>query len=173
VTRQSDELKKIIKEAKELDAATAARVLVVIADTLEAFEKQVEEFKQQMRETNVGVQKSFIDTGSTIQSLREELSDYRNERNQSELLEKKIAFEIANKRVVSGLTTVEKMEIGKVVDTAMKADKIDIRGIKVPSRFVPWMIVGVFLLLVLMLFVFPDVIAQILLRMAGVVGEMP
>lgn len=170
MTRQSDELKKIVKEAKELDAATAARVLVVIADTLEAFENQVGEFKQQARETNVNVQKSFIDTNGTIQSLRTELADYRTERNQSEFLEKKVAFEIAEKRATSNLTTQEKMEIGKVVDTALKADRIDIRGIKVPSKFLPWLIVGIFILLILMLFVFPDTIAQILLRLAGVMG---
>jgi hypothetical protein len=170
MTKQSDDLKKIVKDAKELDAATAARVLVVIADIMEGFEEQVIEFQQQARETNMHVQKSFIDTGVTIQGLREELAKTREDRNQSELYEKKIAFEIASKRVDTSLTTQQLRQVEKVVDSTMNADKIDIRGIKVPSKFLPWIIVSVFALLVLMLFIFPDAIAQILLRLAGAIG---
>jgi hypothetical protein len=188
MTKQSDDLRDIVRTAKNLDAATATRVLVVIADIVESLEEKIKEFQQQARETNVVVQKTFIETSEKIQDLRVELAKVREERNQAELLAAKIAYEIANKRVASNLTTQQKIQIDGMVDKALKAekaevdkaigvaisaDKIDIRGYKIPSRFLPWFAVGLFIFSIIVLLVFPDIVAQILLRLAGSIGVKP
>jgi len=173
MTKPSEELKRVMKEAQELDSKTALRVLIIVDDSIQEFRDQILEFQQQARETNVNVQKAFIDTGATVQTLRSELAAYRLERNASELEEKAKAFEIAKRRANSTMTTSERIEVEKVVSTALNADKIDIRGIKVPTKFLPWIIIGSFLLTAMILLLFPDVVAQILLRLAGMIDGAP
>ena len=171
MTKQSDELKEIVKSAKELDAKTSARVLVVVADIMEQFEERILEFQQAARETNVNVQKSFIETRETIQSLRTELAEYRLERNTSELKEKAMAFEIAKGR--STLSTQERMEVDKAVQMAMSRDKIDIRGIKISTRQFGYILIGVVLLLAMSIIFLPDAISQILIRLGSMIGGAP
>lgn len=165
MTKQSDELKEVIRKAHELDSATAAKVLVIVDDSLEEFREEVREFKRQMRETDANVQKRILDTKESINLLASQLIEYRLERNTSELEKAQKDLEIAKRRAT--LTTSEIKAVERIVTKAVDDDKVDIRGIKIPSRLLPWLIVGVFTLLVLMLFVFPDTIAQILLRLAG------
>lgn len=118
MTKQSDELKQIIKDAHELDAKTAAQVLVVVDNSLESFEEQIEEFRKQIRETNATVLKRILDTDASILKLADSLSQYRLERNTSEVEKAKKDLEIAERRAV--LSTQEKLVLKEVVGDELK-----------------------------------------------------
>lgn len=172
MTKQSDELRAIVKNAKELDAKTSASILVMIADIIEGFEATILEFQRDARETNVNVKKSFLDTQASIQDLRTETMNYRADREKSELEEKTIAFAIAKRRA-NNLSTQEKIEVRTVVDEAVSRDKIDIRGIKVSSKTFTYIIIGAIILLGMMIIFLPDAVSQILIRIGSTIGGAP
>lgn len=67
--------------------------------------------------------------------------------------------------------TQEKMKA--IVEDALSKDKVDIRGVKVSSRQFNYLLIGVIILLALLIVVLPDSVAQILMRLAGMIGGQP
>jgi len=64
--------------------------------------------------------------------------------------------------------TEEKMKA--IAANVISADKIDIRGIKVSSRQFTYILIGAGLLLAMLIIFLPDSIAEILMRLAGMIG---
>lgn len=172
MTKQSEELRSIVKNAKELDAKTSAGVLVVIADIMEGFEETITEFQRTARETNVNVQKSFIDIRQDVQNLEKGIMDYRADREKSELEEKTIAYSIAKRRA-NNLSTQEKIEVKHEINEAMSKDKIDIRGIKFSSSQFVYVLIGAIILSLAVIVFLPDAVSQILIRLGGLIGGVP
>lgn len=69
--------------------------------------------------------------------------------------------------------TQEKMKAIAIATTTevISADKIDIRGIKVSSKQFTYILIGLALLLAMLIIFLPDSIAEILTRLAGMIGN--
>lgn len=65
--------------------------------------------------------------------------------------------------------TEEKMKA--IAANVISADKIDIRGIKLSSRQFTYILIGIAILFAMLIIFLPDSIAEILTRLAGMIGN--
>ena len=65
--------------------------------------------------------------------------------------------------------TQEKMKA--IATEVISADKVDIRGIKLSRSQFTYVLIGVIILLAMLIVFLPDAVAQILLRLAGMIGN--
>lgn len=57
-----------------------------------------------------------------------------------------------------------------IVADALHQDKIDIRGIKIPSRLIPYILLAVVVIIILLIFLMPDVIANLLYNLSNLIA---
>ena len=106
-------------------------------------------------------------TGLDIQALESKDAEY------------KLEMEKISKAQTDIHTALEALKSGKGYTGKMKAiaaeevskDKIDIRGVKISSRQFTYVLIGAILLLAMVIVLQPQAVSEILMRLAGMIGN--
>ena len=102
-----------------------------------------------------------------IQSLEAKDKEYATEMEKIRKAQEAVQAALDNMKNGKGKTE-EKMKA--IVNDAIAGDKVDIRGVKLSSRQFTYVLIGLIVLLGLLIIFLPDAVAQILMRLAGMIG---
>jgi len=109
-------------------------------------------------------------TEMEIKSLEAKDSEYAAEMKKVHEAQEGVKAQLESIRSGRGQT---QEKIKTAIEDAMSKDKIDIRGIKIPSRLLPYILLAIIALIVLLTILMPDAVAQILYNVSAWIGGSP
>jgi len=151
---------EIMKEAQRSTNST----LALAVEQLINLRNEINE-----RERDTLVARTFR-TSVEIQALEAKDAEYAIEMEKVRNAQEQVQAQLEAIKTSRGGT---QEKIRTIVDDALKVDKIDIKGIKIPSRFVPYLLIAVVIILALLILFSPNSIADILSGLALWIGGAP
>ncbi len=143
---------------------TINSTMTLIIDQQIAIRQEWKQFQRDTLETRA--LRSDID----IQNLESKDREYEAELKKIRDAQESVKLALENYKSGRGHTE-EKMKA--IVKGELSADKVDIRGIKLSSKQFTYVLIGLIILLGMLIVFLPDVVAQILMRMAGMISSTP
>ncbi|MDQ3004344.1 MAG: hypothetical protein M3R47_03030 [Chloroflexota bacterium] len=140
---------------------TANSTSALVIEQLLTIRGEMKEWQKDTLETRA--QRSNIE----IQSLEAKDREYAIEMQKLAKSQDDVRAALENMKNGRGQTQ-EKMKA--IATEVLTADKVDIRGVKLSRSQFTYVLIGVIILLAMLIVFLPDVVSQILMRLAGTIG---